>query len=307
MGETKRTSIGGQALIEGIMMKGPYKLATAVRRPDGEIELKSQKISSVFKGKLSKIPLVRGSIMLIDAMVTGIKELMYSAEFYEDEYEEDKLDKFLKKVFKDKAEKAIIYTSIVLALVFSIGIFIIGPSLLTNFLVNKINNSIVLNLIEGILRVALFILYVVLISKMDDVYRVFQYHGAEHKTIYCYENGEELIVENARKYSTLHPRCGTSFIVNVLIISIIVFSFFGWPGPLKRILIRLIALPVIAGISYEINRFIGRSDSKIARIFAYPGFLIQKITTKEPDDSMLEVAIVALSDVIPENRNDDVW
>lgn len=306
MAITKKTTIGGQALIEGIMMKGPYKMATAVRKPDGDIELKSQKIKPVFKGILSKTPLIRGSIMLIEAMITGIQELMYSAEFFDD-YEEDKFDKFLKKVFKEKAEKAIIYTSIFIAMIFSIGIFIVGPSLLTNVLSTSIKSTLLLNLIEGILRVLLFLLYVTLISKMKDIYRVFQYHGAEHKTIYCYENGEELNVENARKYTTLHPRCGTSFLVNVLIISIIVFSFFGWPNPLLRIVIRLLALPIIAGLSYEINRYIGRSDGKIAKILAYPGFLFQKITTKEPDDSMLEVAIVAMKEVIPEDRDDDTW
>lgn len=306
MAITKKTTIGGQALIEGIMMKGPYKMATAVRKPDGDIELKSQKIKPIFKGMLSKTPLIRGSVMLIEAMITGIQELMYSAEFFDD-YEEDKLDKLLKKVFKEKAEKAIIYSSIFIAMIFSIGIFIVGPSLLTNVLSTTIKSTLLLNLIEGILRVLLFLLYVSLISKMKDIYRVFQYHGAEHKTIYCYENGEELNVENARKYSTLHPRCGTSFLVNVLIISIIVFSFFGWPNPFLRIAIRLLALPLIAGISYEINRYIGRSDGKISKILAYPGFLFQKITTKEPDDSMLEVAIVAMKEVIPEDRDEDTW
>lgn len=304
---TNKTSIGGQALIEGIMMKGPHKIATAVRRPDKEIQLKVQEIKPIFKGKLSKTPLIRGSIVLIDAMIVGIKELMYSAEFYEDEYEEDKLDKFLKKIFKDNAEKAIIYTSLIIALVVSVGVFIVGPSLLTNLLKAKVQSTILLNLIEGVVRVSLFLAYVLLISKMDDVYRVFQYHGAEHKSIYCYEHGEELIPENARKYSTLHPRCGTSFIVNVLIISIIVFSFFGWPSALMRVITRIVMLPVIAGISYEINRFIGKSDSKLTKILAYPGFLVQKITTKEPDDSMLEVALTALKGVIPENSDDDKW
>lgn len=302
-----KTSIGGQALIEGIMMKGPHKIATAVRRPDNEIQLKLQDIKPIFKGKLVKTPLVRGSIVLIDAMIVGIKELMYSAEFYEDEYEEDKLDKFLKKIFKDNAEKAIIYTSLIIALVVSVGVFIVGPTLLTDLLKTKVQNTILLNLIEGIVRVSLFLAYVLLISKMDDVYRVFQYHGAEHKSIYCYEHGEELIPENARKYSTLHPRCGTSFIVNVLIISIIVFSFFGWQSALMRVITRIVMLPVIAGISYEINRYIGRSENKLTKILSYPGFLVQKITTKEPDDSMLEVALTALKAVIPENSDDDKW
>ncbi len=309
MAQKKKTNIGGQALIEGIMMKGPHKMATAVRKPDGEITIKTSNLSSTFKNKFFKLPFIRGTFMLIESMISGVKELMFSASFYEDSIEEDAVDKFLKKVFKDKADKAIIYVSLVLALIFSVGIFIVGPSLLTSFLKHFTDNSIILNLVEGIIRVGIFILYTVLISKLEDIKRVFKYHGAEHKTIYCYEYGEELTVENVRKYSTLHPRCGTSFIVNVLIISIIVFSFFGWPNPLMRVIIRILMLPVIAGISYEINRFIGRCEKQniFTKIVTYPGFLIQKITTSEPDDSMIEVAIAAMKEVIPENGADDLW
>ncbi len=307
--EVKKTSIGGQALIEGIMMKGPSKIATAVRKPDGEIVIKESNIKQIFKHKFFKLPLVRGSFVLIDSLVNGVKELMYSAEFYGEDYEEDALDRFLKKVFKDKADTAIIYTSVIIALVFSIAIFILGPTILTNLLKNIIKNSFLLNLVEGIVRVSLFVGYVYLVSKLEDIKRVFMYHGAEHKTIYCYEYGEELTVENVRKYSTLHPRCGTSFLINVLLISIIVFSFFGWPNPLLRLVIRLAMLPVIAGLSYELNRYVGRSssDNIFTKIIAYPGFLIQKITTKEPDDSMMEVAIAAMKKVIPQGGEDDRW
>ncbi len=307
--EVKKTSIGGQALIEGIMMKGPSKIATAVRKPDGEIVIKESNIKQIFKHKFFKLPLVRGSFVLIDALVNGVKELMYSAEFYGEDYEEDALDRLLKKVFKDKADTAIIYTSVIIALVFSIAIFILGPTILTNLLKNIIKNSFLLNLMEGIVRVSLFVAYVYLVSKLEDIKRVFMYHGAEHKTIYCYEYGEELTVENVRKYSTLHPRCGTSFLINVLLISIIVFSFFGWPNPLLRLVIRLAMLPVIAGLSYELNRYVGRSssDNIFTKIIAYPGFLIQKITTKEPDDSMMEVAIAAMKKVIPQGGEDDRW
>ncbi|HCS11333.1 MAG TPA: DUF1385 domain-containing protein, partial [Clostridiales bacterium] len=237
--EVKKTSIGGQALIEGIMMKGPSKTATAVRKPDGEIEIKESNINPIFKHKFFKLPLIRGSFVLIDALVSGVKELMYSAEFYGEDYEEDAIDKFLKKVFKDKADTAIIYTSVILALVFSVVIFILGPTFLTNLLKNLIKSSLLLNLVEGIVRVLMFVGYVYMVSKLEDIKRVFMYHGAEHKTIYCYEHGEELTVENVRKYSTLHPRCGTSFLINVLLISIIVFSFFGWPNPFLRLVIRL--------------------------------------------------------------------
>ncbi|MEL7648188.1 MAG: DUF1385 domain-containing protein [Sedimentibacter sp.] len=307
--EVKKTSIGGQALIEGIMMKGPDKIATAVRKPDGEIEVKESEINQIFKNKFFKLPLIRGSFVLIDSLVNGVKELMYSAEFYGDDYEEDAVDRFLKKIFKDKADTAIIYASVAIALVFSVGVFILGPTLLTNVLKNLVKNTFLLNLAEGVIRVGLFVGYVYLVSKLDDIKRVFMYHGAEHKTIHCYEHGEELTVDNVRKYSTLHPRCGTSFMINVMLISIIVFSFFGWPNPLMRLVIRLAMLPVIAGISYELNKYVGKCQKEniLTKIISYPGFLIQKITTKEPDDSMIEVAIEAMNRVIPANGVDDTW
>lgn len=307
--EVKKTSIGGQALIEGIMMKGPDKIATAVRKPDGEIVVKESDIKPLFKHKFFKLPIIRGSFVLIDSLVNGVKELMYSAEFFGEDYEEDALDKFLKKIFKDKADTAIIYVSVIIALFFSVGIFILGPTLLTNFLKNIVKSTLLLNLIEGIIRVFLFVGYVYLVSKLNDIKRVFMYHGAEHKTIYCYEHGEELTVENVRKYKTLHPRCGTSFMINVMLISILVFSFFGWPNPLMRLVIRIAMLPVIAGLSYELNRYVGKCDSEnvLTKIITYPGFQIQKITTKEPDDSMIEVAIAAMERVIPQNGEDDKW
>jgi uncharacterized protein YqhQ len=309
MAKTKRkTTIGGQALIEGIMMKGPHKIATAIRKPDGEITIRTKKLKSVFNNSILKKPIIRGSAALIEAMLIGVKELMYSAEFYEEEIEEDFLDRALRKIFKDKADTAIIYASVAIALLISVGVFIVGPSLITNLLKNIIPIPIVLNLIEGFIRIGLFVIYVYYISKLEDIKRVFMYHGAEHKTIYCYENMEELTVENARKYTTLHPRCGTSFIVNVLLISIVVFSFFGWPNPLMRVVIRLAMLPFIAGIAYEVNKYVGRNDQTLfAKIAEKPGFWFQKLTTKEPDDSMLEVAIAALKEVIPENKDDDKW
>lgn len=307
--EVKKTSIGGQALIEGIMMKGPDKIATAVRKPDGGIEVKESTINQIFKNKFFKLPLIRGSFVLIDSLVTGVKELMYSAEFYGDDYEEDAFDKFLKKMFKDKADTAIIYASVIIALIFSVGVFILGPTLLTNLAKNVIHNTFLLNLTEGVIRVSLFVGYVYLVSKLEDIKRVFMYHGAEHKTIHCYEHKEDLTVENVRKYSTLHPRCGTSFMINVMLISIIVFSFFGWPNPFMRLVIRLAMLPLIAGLSYELNKYVGRCEKEniLTRIISYPGFLIQKITTKEPDDSMIEVAIEAMKRVIPANGEDDTW
>lgn len=313
MTEKKKTNIGGQALIEGIMMRGPSRMATAVRKPDGEIIVKTTELTTKNKNKFSDIffnlPFIRGSFKLISSMVAGVKELMYAASFSDEVVEEDALDRFLRKVFKDKADTAIIYVSVVLAMIFSVGIFILGPSFLTNFLKGFIKSNIALNLVEGVMRVAIFIIYIYLISKLDDIKRVFMYHGAEHKTIYCYENGEELTVENVRKYSTLHPRCGTSFMVNVLLISIVMFSFFGWPNPLVRAATRILMLPVIAGISYEINRFIGglETQNAFSKIITYPGFLTQKLTTNEPDDSMIEVAIAAMKEVIPADGVSDKW
>ncbi|MBV1759290.1 MAG: DUF1385 domain-containing protein [Dethiosulfatibacter sp.] len=308
LAKIKKTSIGGQALIEGIMMRGPKKISTAVRKSDGEIVIKTEDLNTNRMSGLSKIPLIRGSRALVDAMVIGVRELMYSAEFFEDAMEEDAFDRLIKKLFKGNTEKAVIYLSVTLSLIVSVGAFIILPSFIANFLKGFISSSLVLNLIEGAIRVGLFTLYIGLISKMEDIKRVFMYHGAEHKTIYAYENGEELTVENARKYSRLHPRCGTSFIVNVLIISILVFSFFGWPNPWLRVLIRLLMLPIIAGISYELNKYIGKNDSTLfARIVAKPGFQFQRLTTKEPTDEMLEVAIAAMKEVIPEKEDEDIW
>lgn len=305
----KKTSIGGQALIEGIMMKGPNNIATAVRKPDGEIALKITKSNPIFKNKLFKLPLLRGSFILIDSMINGVKELMYSAEFFGENFEEDALDRFLKKIFKDKADTAIIYASVIVSLIISIGAFMLAPSLIANLAKSFVKNTFLLNLIEGVIRVCIFLLYVQVISKLDDIKRVFMYHGAEHKTIFCYENKEELTVENVRKYSRLHPRCGTSFMINVMIISIIVFSFFGWPNPFLRVVVRLLSLPLVAGISYELNRFVGNCESEnlFTRLVTYPGFLVQKITTKEPDDDMIEVAIVAMKEVIPTNEAEDIW
>jgi len=306
----KKTSIGGQALIEGIMMRGPGKMATAVRKTDGEIVTKVEDLDVAKRAKIKKIPLVRGSFVLFEAMISGIKELMYAASFFEDDdsVKEDALDRFLKKVFKDKANDAIIYFSLIISMILSIGIFVIGPSLLTNLLKSVTENSIVLNITEGLIRVVIFIVYLLLISKLDDIKRVFRYHGAEHKTIHCYEHDEELTVENVQKYTTLHPRCGTSFIANVIIISIIVFTFFGWPNPLLRVVIRLVMLPVIAGISYEINRYIGSHDQNkpLLKILAWPGLQIQKITTAQPFDEMVEVAIVAMKEVIPDDGSDEI-
>ncbi|WP_352419516.1 DUF1385 domain-containing protein [Proteiniborus sp.] len=305
------TTIGGQALIEGVMMKGPKDIAIAVRKPDNQIELKKEAINTLStRYKFLKWPFIRGVVGLVEAMVIGVQSLMYSAQFYEEEEatEPGKIDKFFEKIFKDKAENVAMYISVFISMLIAVVVFMLGPTFITNLIKRSIEAPIILNLIEGLIRILMFLVYVVAISKMKDIQRVFQYHGAEHKTIHCYEYEEELTVANVKKYPILHPRCGTSFLFMVMIISILVFSFFGWPNPLKRFLIRIIMLPVIAGISYEVNRIIGRSGSKLAYILSYPGLLIQKIaTTREPDDSMIEVAIEALKGVLVDDKEADRW
>lgn len=305
-----KTTIGGQALIEGVMMKGPSKVSIAVRKPDNGIDLKLDDVNSVTKKhKILSLPFIRGVVGLVEALVIGTNALMHSAEFYEEEeVEEDSKEGLIERVFKDKAEDVTMFFTIAFSLGLSILIFMILPNILTSVFKVWIDNSIYLNLIEGVIRVSIFFMYVIGISKLDDIKRVFQYHGAEHKSIHCYEDMEELTVENVKKKSTLHPRCGTSFLFMVMIVSIFVLSFFGWPNPVQRILIRILMFPVIAGISYEINRLIGKSDSKLSYLLSYPGLMVQKYATvKEPDNSQIEVAIEALKAVIPENMEDDLW
>lgn len=313
-----KTSIGGQAVIEGIMMRGPKESAIAVRKPDGEIIIEKKPINSfVAKYKINKIPFVRGVFSFVESLVEGTKALMFSAEFFDVEDEQDKKKKEqmteeeLKKA-EAKEKKSLnfaIYASVVVALVFSVGVFMMLPTFLVGLIRDYvgINNNILTTLIEGITRILIFLLYVILVSKMEDIKRVFQYHGAEHKTIFCYEAGEELTVENVKKQSRLHPRCGTSFLILVMIISIILFSFISWEDKIMRIVIRLLLLPVVAGISYEVIKFAGRHDGTFVRIISAPGMWLQKITTNEPDESQIEVAIEALKSVLTDDKNDDKW
>ena len=302
------TTIGGQALIEGIMMRGPKDTAIAVRKQNKEIVLKKEELNTLgMRYKFFALPFVRGVVGLIEAMVIGINSLMYSAEFWEENIEEDK-ESFLERTFKDSAETVEIVITLVFSLLLTIGLFILLPSFFTNLFRNKIKSPFVFNIVEGLIRISIFLIYVVSISKMEDVDRVFEYHGAEHKTIHCYENGDELTVENVKKYPILHPRCGTSFLFMVMIVSIFVLSFFGWPSPLQRLIIRILMLPVIAGISYEINRLIGKSNSALAYYLSYPGLVLQKIATvKEPDGEQIEVAIAALEAVLTDNKEEDLW
>lgn len=293
----KKTTVGGQAVIEGVMMRGSKGLATAVRLPSGHIEVKKESSKSLTKkNKFFGLPIVRGFISLIESLIIGIKSLEFSASFFEDaEESESKFDKWFDKTFKDKGSSILMGISLVISLTFAVLLFFILPTALTSLVKTSItSNVIVLNVVEGIIRVIIFLAYIFLVGKLEDIKRVYQYHGAEHKTIFCYESGIELTPENAKKFGRLHPRCGTNFLFLVMVISIIIFSFTGWQSIGERIVSRVLLLPVVSGITYEVIKWLGKSESKIAKIIAWPGLLLQKITTKEPDESMLEVAITSL-------------
>ena len=302
----KNSSIGGEALIEGVMMRGPESVAIAIRKPDGEIIIDKKPLNTLaMRYKIFKAPIIRGMVGLLESMILGVKALMFSAEFVETEDGEtskpSRFDGFLQKVFGDKLQSAITYFSVILALAMGIGLFILLPNLLSGLLgfdKGTTAGQIYYNLVEGFLRVSLFFGYIVLISKLKDIQRVFQYHGAEHKTIHCYEHEEELTVENVRQYTTRHCRCGTAFLFIVMLVSILVFSFSGWHSIWMNILLRLLLIPLVAGISYEILKFAGKSNGKIMGIVSMPGLLLQKFTTQEPDDRQIEVAIVALNNVL---------
>ncbi|HRU41075.1 MAG TPA: DUF1385 domain-containing protein [Candidatus Diapherotrites archaeon] len=298
----KPKAVGGQAVIEGVMMKGAEDIAIAVRKPDGEIVVKKEKLKSNRK-KISKIPIIRGMFTFVDSMVLGVNALLYSAEFVDVEEEEkkkaSKLDEFL--------EKNIIWISVVISIVFSVGLFILLPTVLVGIFKAYIDNTLILNGIEGIVRIAIFLGYILAISGMKDIRRVFEYHGAEHKSIFCYEHGEELTVENVRKYGRLHPRCGTSFLFIVMIVSILLFSLFSWSGLLMRLVIRILLIPIVAGISYEIIKWAGKSESKLSCIVSAPGMWLQKLTTREPDDKQIEVAVEALKNVLVPDPEADNW
>ncbi len=309
-----KTSIGGQAVIEGVMMRGPQKIATAVRKPDGEIEMEEKPIGKARKSKILKLPIIRGCVNFFDSLIVGLQSLMYSAKFFELDEDgnqvenEGKFEKWLnEKLGSEKATTAVIYFSVCLSLIFSVGLFILLPTVIVGFLKNLISNHFLLTVAEGVVRIGIFVVYIALVAQMNDIKRVFMYHGAEHKSIHCYESGEELTVENVRKHSRLHPRCGTSFLLIVMVISIVVFSFIPWENPITRLLLRLALLPVVAGISYEIIKFAGRHDNWLTAVISAPGKWFQYITTKEPDDSQIEVAIASLVAVMPEKSGEDKW
>lgn len=296
--EIKKTTIGGQALFEGILMKGPFDTSISVRKPDGKIETKIINRTEIAKKfPIFNLPFFRGIGALWDAIRNGTKAIDYSLSFVE---EEEKEESKLKNIFYEMLSIVIIIAFLVL--------FFFVPTWFSNLFREKINSVIILNLIEGLIRIVFFLAYVIIISQIKDIKRVFRYHGAEHKTIACYEHGEELNVKNVRKHSKLHPRCGTSFMFNMVIISALVLSFFGWPNPLLRVITRILIIPVLVGITYELNRWMGKSDSLLSKILAKPGMFVQYIgTVKEPTDDMIEVAIEAMKAVIPDDEHADEW
>ncbi len=307
------TSIGGQAVIEGVMMRGPKKIATAVRKADGEIVVDIKDVNSfVVRHKLNKIPILRGVVSFIESMVTGVKALMFSADQIDLEDDEgagepSRFEKWLTNKLGDKIKDIAIYFAVAVALFFSVALFMILPTVIAGFFGYFIKNRVVLNLIEGMVKLLIFFIYLWSVSFMDDIKRVFAYHGAEHKTIAAYEAGEELTAENAKKYTRLHPRCGTSFLLIVMVISILMFSVISWQNVWLRIAYRLLLLPVVAGVSYEIIKFAGKHPSGVVGFLTKPGLWLQKITTREPDESQLEVAIEAMKAVIPEDSEEDKW
>lgn len=317
------TSIGGQAVMEGVMMRGPFRTVVAVRRPDGEIEKRIEDTGTKTRGSFFRLPIVRGCVNFIDSLVIGMKALMYSAEFIDiegEDEEESKFDKWLEDKLGDRIKDVVIYFAIFIAIIFSVLVFMMLPALLTKLVeaipgIRAITSAHAFtSIFEGVLRMAIFLAYMALVSNMQDIKRVFEYHGAEHKTIACYEAGEELTVENVRKHKRFHPRCGTSFLLFVMIISILIFAllprfdgFGAIVSTLLRLGTRLLLLPVVAGLSYEVIKLAGRSKNRCVAWLSKPGLWLQKLTTREPDDSQIEVAIASMEPCIPENKEDDKW
>lgn len=296
----KPSGIGGQAVIEGIMMKNKNRYSIAVRKPNNEIEVIVKKCSNLpRKIKILKAPVIRGVYNFVDSLVMGMSTLTYSASFYEDPQEQapTPADKIARGLFKDKLDSVVTALTIIVAIVFALALFMALPFYLSRMLSRVIISKAWLNLCEGIIRLAIFLIYVTIISMMNDIKRVYMYHGAEHKCINCIENGLELNVKNVRNSSRLHKRCGTSFMLFVMFVSIVLFMFIKSDNAVTQMEMRLLLVPVVAGISYEILKLAGRSNNMFMRIISAPGLLLQKLTTKEPDDDMIEVAIAAIEAV----------
>ena len=305
-----KTSIGGQAIIEGVMMKGPKKTVMSVRKPDGSIVQEGW--DNPPRRWYQKVPLVRGIASFILSLTDGYKCLMRSAELATDGIEDEnpsKFDKWLEEKFGDKLVKAVGYISMVLGLCIAALLFMYLPAQIVTLLRDLAPDAPrwALSLGEGVIKLGIFIGYMALVSLMPDMRRMFAYHGSEHKTIACFEAGEELTVENVRKHTRFHPRCGTSFLFLVLFISIVLSTVVTWDSLALRVALKILMLPLTMAIAYELIRLAGRYDNLFTRIVSWPGLQVQRLTTKEPDDSMIEVAIASMKAVLPENREDAVW
>lgn len=305
-----KTTIGGQSILEGIMMKGPRKNCTVIRKPDGTLAIKDEAtIPLKEKYAIAGFPIIRGFVMMVQSLMEGFQAIEYSSQFLEEEDDEQpsKLEQWLiNKVGEGAIESALYILSIVLGVGLAVGLFILLPAFAIGFLPDRVPH-LGANLIEGVLRIIIFIGYMMLMGCIPDMKRTFRYHGAEHKTIYCYEKGMELTTENVRIQPREHPRCGTSFLFVIMIISILVFSVVTAESRLMQLVLRIVLLPLVIGLSYEINRFAGRHDNVLTSILRWPGMMLQHITVLEPDDSMIEVAIVSLQHVMPEDRQEDKW
>ncbi|MCI7813821.1 MAG: DUF1385 domain-containing protein [Lachnospiraceae bacterium] len=298
----KSSNIGGQAVMEGVMMKNGDRYAVAVRKPNQEIEIKVDDYKGIVKNKkIQKIPIIRGVFNFLDSLILGMKTLMYSSSFFleEDEEEEKKNEKKPPKTEeqKKKSDDLLMGVTVAISLVMSVAIFMILPYFISNIVRKLTDSAFLISLAEGIIRIAIFLAYIILISRMKDIQRVFMYHGAEHKCINCIEHGLDLTVENVRKSSKHHKRCGTSFLLIVMVVSIILFMFIRTDSPVMRVVYRLLLLPVVSGISYEFIRLAGNSDNKFVELLSKPGMMLQRMTTKEPDDTMIEVGIASVEAV----------
>lgn len=297
---SRSCGIGGQAVLEGVMMKKGDLYAVTVRKPDGELVVDTEEFHGVLHGnKIKNTPFIRGIFNFVDSLVLGTRTLNYSSQFFDDESaKETSFDQWFKKVFKDKADNVVAGVTVVLSIVLAIAIFMVLPYFISSLLESFVRNNTILAIIEGIIRLAIFVGYVVLISAMEDIKRVYMYHGAEHKCINCIERGRELTVENVMESSRLHKRCGTSFMLFVMMISIIVFMLVKVDEPMMRVLVRIVLVPVIAGISYEVIRLAGNnSNNALVKIISAPGMWLQTLTTKEPTEDMVEVAIKSVEAV----------
>lgn len=302
-GNMKSSNIGGQAVMEGIMMRSGDQYAIAVRKPDKEIEIKVEKYKNLTQSSnIWKLPILRGMISFLDSLVTGMKCLMYSASFFEEEEKTNKKEmteeeKEKEHEKKEKEDQWLIYGTVAFSVIFSIGLFILLPYVIASFLRNVTQSEGLIAVAEAVVRMTLFLIYILLISRMEDIQRVFMYHGAEHKCINCIEHGMELNIENVMKSSREHKRCGTSFLLFVMIVSIIFFLFIRVSSPWLRVIVRLLLLPVIAGVSYEMIRLAGNCENPVVSLLSKPGLALQKLTTKEPTPDMVEVAIAAVEAV----------